>query len=76
MWFGSDGGGLNNLNLKTNIFTSYSDKDGLPDMSIKAILEDTDYNLWISTTNGYKFNPKPNPFIRMIIPMVCRLCFL
>jgi PAS domain S-box-containing protein len=63
MWFGNDGGGLNNLNMKTNIFISYSDKDGLPDMSIKAILEDNDYNLWVSTTNGIsKFNPKTKSF--------------
>ena len=63
MWFGNDGGGLNTLNMKTNIFSSYSDKDGLPDMSIKGILEDNDYNLWISTTNGIsKFNPKTKSF--------------
>jgi PAS domain S-box-containing protein len=63
MWFGNDGGGLNNLNMKTNVFTSYSDKDGLPDMSIKAIVEDNDYNLWVSTTNGLsKFNPQTKSF--------------
>jgi signal transduction histidine kinase len=63
MWFGTDGRGLNNLNMKTNKFTSFSVKDGLPDKSIKAILEDDDYNLWISTTNGLsKFNPKTRSF--------------
>ena len=63
MWFGSDGGGLISLNMKTNTFTSYSDKDGLADMSIKAILEDNDFNLWVSTTNGVtEFNPKTKSF--------------
>ena len=63
MWFGTDGSGLNKLNIKTNKFTAYSVKDGLPDKSIKAILEDNDYNLWISTTNGMsKFNPKNKTF--------------
>jgi len=63
MWFGSDGGGLNNLNMRTNEFVAFTDKDGLPDMSIKAILEDSDYNLWVSTTNGIsKFNPKTKSF--------------
>ena len=63
MWFGTDGSGLNKLNIKTNKFTAFTMKDGLPDNSIKAILEDNDYNLWISTTNGLsKFNPKTRSF--------------
>jgi len=63
MWFGTDGWGLNKLDMKTNEFTAFSDKDGLPDVNIRAILEDNDYNLWISTTNGItKFNPRTKSF--------------
>jgi len=63
MWFGTDGGGLNKLNINTNEFAVFTVKDGLPDMSIKAILEDNDNNLWVSTTNGLsKFNPKNKSF--------------
>jgi signal transduction histidine kinase/ligand-binding sensor domain-containing protein len=63
MWFGTDGEGLNKLNIKTNQFSVFSAKDGLPDKSIKAILEDNDYYLWVSTTNGIsKFNPKTKSF--------------
>jgi len=63
MWFGTDGEGLNRLNIKTKEFSVFSVKDGLPDNSIKAILEDNDYNLWVSTANGIsKFNPKDRSF--------------
>jgi len=63
MWFGTDGAGLNKLNLKTNEFTAFSEKDGLSDRSIKAIQEDNDYNLWISTGNGLtKLNPKTKSY--------------
>jgi PAS domain S-box-containing protein len=45
--------------MKTNKFTVFNKNDGLPDLSIKAILEDNENNLWVSTTNGLsKFNPK------------------
>ena len=59
MWFGTDGEGLNKLNLKTNEYNVFSVDYKFPDKSIKAILEDNDYNLWVSTANGIsKFNPK------------------
>ena len=63
LWFGTNSGGLNKLNIKTNEFTIFTEKDGLPHNSIKGILEDNDNIIWISTENGIsKFNPKIKTF--------------
>jgi signal transduction histidine kinase/ligand-binding sensor domain-containing protein len=63
MWFGTDGMGLNKLDVKRNTFTSFTVKDGLADNYTRAILEDNDGNLWISTLNGLsKFSPATKTF--------------
>jgi ligand-binding sensor domain-containing protein len=63
MWFGTNSGGLNKLNIKTNEFTVFTEKDGLPHNSIKGILEDNDHTIWISTENGIsKFDPRTKTF--------------
>jgi len=42
----------------------YRIKDGLPDNSIKSIIEDDDGNLWLGTSNGLsEFNPITEKFI-------------
>ncbi|MGV3508486.1 MAG: response regulator [Sphingobacteriaceae bacterium] len=57
LWIGTNGGGLNVYNSKTNSFKGYQIKDGLPSNNIKGILEDAKGNLWISTIAGLsKFN--------------------
>ncbi len=67
LWFGTYGGGLNELPVdQQNIsvvsearFNHYSMKDGLASNIIYGILEDNNGNLWLSTDNGIsKFNPK------------------
>lgn len=63
LWIGTRGGGLNKLDLKTQTFTCYSVKDGLPHSVINGILFDQDNNLWISTNNGLSnFNVKTQKF--------------
>jgi hypothetical protein len=63
MWFGANSGGLNKFNIKTNEFTVFTENDGLPDNSIKGILEDIDNNIWVSTEKGIsKFNSKIKTF--------------
>jgi ligand-binding sensor domain-containing protein len=58
LWIGTNGGGLNLLDRKTETFTYYRMADGLPNDVIYGILEDRDGNLWISTNNGLcRFNP-------------------
>jgi ligand-binding sensor domain-containing protein len=59
MWFGANSGGMNKLNTKTNEFAHFTEKDGLPDNTIRKILEDNDNNIWASTEKGIsKFDPK------------------
>ena len=50
LWIGTFGGGLNRL--KDGRFDVYTSRDGLPDMSIRAIQEDAAGTLWIGTSNG------------------------
>ncbi|MBI3162130.1 MAG: GAF domain-containing protein [Chloroflexi bacterium] len=57
LWIGTAGGGLNRYNPRTNSFTRFTEKDGLPSNVIYGILEDEFGNLWISTNFGIsRFN--------------------
>ncbi len=63
IWIGTKGRGLNKLDLSTNMFTTYTMKDGLPHNIINGILFDSDNNPWISTSNGLSyFNVKTGKF--------------
>lgn len=63
IWFGTNGGGLNRFESKNQTFKYYTEKDGLPNDVIYGILEDDDYNLWLSTNKGIsKFNPVEETF--------------
>ncbi|MBU2491575.1 MAG: SpoIIE family protein phosphatase [Bacteroidetes bacterium] len=44
--------GLNRFDPKTEIFTVYTEEDGLPTNYVASILEDEKNNLWIATRNG------------------------
>jgi ligand-binding sensor domain-containing protein len=58
LWLGTGGGGLNFFDKKTKTFTSYTEKNGLPNNFIYGILEDRKGNLWFSSNRGLsKFNP-------------------
>lgn len=64
LWFGTDGGGLNKYNLKTNEVVNYSTKQGLPSNYVYGIIPDNKKRLWISTSNGLVcFIPDKNIFI-------------
>ncbi len=57
LWIGTYGGGLNKFDYSTKTFSSYTEKDGLPDNIVYEMEEDENNNLWISTNNGLcKFN--------------------
>jgi signal transduction histidine kinase/ligand-binding sensor domain-containing protein len=63
LWIGTKGGGLNKLDIKTQTFTCYSVKDGLPHSIIDGILFDQDNGLWIGTNKGLSnFNVKTQKF--------------
>jgi signal transduction histidine kinase/ligand-binding sensor domain-containing protein/DNA-binding response OmpR family regulator len=52
LWIGTDGGGLNYLNEKTNQISIIKQADGLADNVIASIVEDNSGALWVSTNNG------------------------
>ncbi len=71
LWFGTYGGGINELpfdevnksNPSAVRFMRYSIKDGLTSNIIYGILGDDEGNIWMSTDNGLsKFNPNTKVF--------------
>jgi len=52
IWVGTIGGGLNLFDMKTETFLQFSEKDGLPENSIRGLIEDHEHNIWISTNLG------------------------
>jgi len=62
LWIGTNEG-LNCLDRKTNVFTIYSTKEGLPNDVIFGILEDSEKSLWVSTNKGIsQFDPVTKKF--------------
>lgn len=59
LWVGTFGGGLNRYDKENNRFFNFTEKDGLPNNVIYAILTDDDGMLWLSTNKGLcRFDPK------------------
>lgn len=52
IWIGTAGSGVNKYDKKTNKFTYYTEKHGLPNGTIYEIEEDNNGNLWFSTGRG------------------------
>jgi len=52
IWIGTDGGGLSLYQPHTNTFKTWTTLDGLPNNTIKGILEDKHQNLWLATNEG------------------------
>ena len=62
LWVGTTAG-LNRFDRARGTFTSYREKDGLPNDFIFGILEDDHGNLWLSTNKGLsKFDPRTASF--------------
>ncbi len=67
IWIGTEGHGLYKLNKKTNELKHYDIKDGIPTNIVQSIIEDSQENLWIGTSNGLCFfNPKTESFRNFI----------
>ena len=52
LWIGTDGGGINLLDLHDKQFYQIGEKQGLSGRIIFGILEDDDKNVWVSTNQG------------------------
>lgn len=62
LWIGTLGG-LIKFDPVDETFTTYTEKDGLPNNVVYDILEDDGGNLWLSTNRGLsKFNPQDDTF--------------
>ncbi|SEB17943.1 Two component regulator propeller [Pedobacter hartonius] len=58
IWIATDGGGLCKYEQKTATFKRYTVHNGLPGNFIFRMEEDSDHQLWISSTKGLiRFNP-------------------
>lgn len=58
LWIGTDGGGLDRFDRKTEQFTSFTERDGFPNNTVYGILTDAQKNFWISSNKGIvHFNP-------------------
>lgn len=67
VWFGTDGGGINRLDLKTGKAVTYSTADGLPSNYVYSILPDNEGHLWLSTDKGLAYiTTSPSPVITNI----------
>jgi ligand-binding sensor domain-containing protein/signal transduction histidine kinase len=62
MWLGTQNG-LDKFDPKTNSFTVYTRRDGLPGNAVGCILEDNHGEQWMSTNNGVaRFDPQNRTF--------------
>ena len=62
LWLGASDG-LYRFNRQNEIFTRYTESQGLPSSTIQGILEDKVGRLWLSTKNGIsRFDPKTETF--------------
>jgi len=50
LWFGTSGEGV--YRYDGNLFTQFTEKDGLSSNSVRSILEDKKGNIWFGTNNG------------------------
>jgi streptogramin lyase/two-component sensor histidine kinase len=58
LWIGTDGGGLNRMDIHAKTFQHYSTEEGLPNNVIYAVQSDNHDHLWMSTNLGLcRFDP-------------------
>jgi len=63
LWIGTTGGGVNRFNVDKNLFTHFTESDGLPNNVVYGILPDGKGNFWLSTNKGLsKLNPRDTTF--------------
>lgn len=58
VWIGTEGAGLDRLNVDSGTFSNFNTAHGLPNNVVYAIQSDDEGNLWVSTNNGLsRFKP-------------------
>jgi signal transduction histidine kinase/ligand-binding sensor domain-containing protein len=65
LWFGSENGILNKLDLHTHLFSHYTETNGLKYNGIRALVIDDENNIWITSVNGlWRYSIDKNTFIK------------
>jgi signal transduction histidine kinase/ligand-binding sensor domain-containing protein len=71
LWVGTAGGGLNRIDEEENgavRFARVTERDGLLDDDVMALVEDDDGTLWITTRRGLsRFHPDRNAFNNLFV---------
>jgi ligand-binding sensor domain-containing protein len=68
IWIGTNGGGLNKFDRRSESFESYQYNPQSVHNTIRAILEDHEKVLWVATDHGlYNFDPHLEQFDRFLI---------
>jgi signal transduction histidine kinase/ligand-binding sensor domain-containing protein/DNA-binding response OmpR family regulator len=63
LWVGTAGGGLNRLDIDSGTFVHFTERDGLPNDVVYAVLADSSGRLWLSTNKGLsRFDPGSRQF--------------
>ena len=63
LWVGTAGGGINRLDIDSGTFVHFTERDGLPNDVVYAILADSAGRLWLSTNKGLsRFDPATRQF--------------
>lgn len=58
VWVGTRGGGLDKLDVQQDVFTCFSERNGLPNNVVNGVIPVSDGTIWISTNRGLaQFNP-------------------
>jgi len=63
LWVGTAGGGLDRLDIDAGTFAHFTERDGLPNDVVYAVLADSSGRLWLSTNKGLsRFDPANRQF--------------
>ncbi|HRH70822.1 MAG TPA: adenylate/guanylate cyclase domain-containing protein [Flavobacteriales bacterium] len=63
LWIGTNGGGLNRFDVRTEKFKRFTTRQGLPNDVVYGVLSDDQGNLWMSTNKGLaRLDPRTNTF--------------
>ena len=63
LWIGTAGGGLNRFDVDSGTFEHFTERDGLPNDVVYAVLADSSGRLWLSTNSGLsRFDPATRQF--------------
>jgi signal transduction histidine kinase/ligand-binding sensor domain-containing protein/DNA-binding response OmpR family regulator len=64
LWLATGGGGISRFDIKSGLFRSFTEKEGLANRMVYGMLADGEGSLWLSTNNGLsKFDIKKEEFI-------------